>query len=90
MGSEDEAETPDWVLLERWQQGQRSAGDELMRRYMGLLSRFFHHKVGNPEDVADLVGETLLACTHGQQGIRASKSFRSYVFGTAFNQLRRY
>jgi len=87
---EDEAETPDWILLERWQQGQRSAGDELMRRYMGLLSRFFHNKVGNPQDGADLVGETLLACTHGQQGIRESKSFRSYVFGVAFNQLRRY
>lgn len=86
----DEGDTPDWVLLERWQQGRRDAGDELMRRYMGLLSRFFHNKVGKPQDVADLVGETLLACTHGQQGIRASKSFRSYVFGVALNQLRRY
>ena len=91
MASEEEEGTdPDWVLLERWQQGQRDAGDELMRRYMGLLSRFFHNKVGNPQDVADLVSETLLACTHGQQGIRASKSFRSYVFGAALNRLRRY
>lgn len=87
---DDEGREPDWVLLERWQQGQRSAGDELMRRYMGLLSRFFHNKVANPQDVADLVGETLLAFTHGQQGIRASKSFRSYAFGVALNQLRRY
>ena len=85
-----EAETPDWVLLERWQQGQRSAGDELLRRYMGLLSRFFHNKLRNPQDAADLVGETLLACTHGQAGIRATKSFRSYVFAVALNQLRRY
>jgi RNA polymerase sigma-70 factor (ECF subfamily) len=91
MEATDDGGTPDWVLLERWQQGQRSAGDELMRRYMGLLSRFFHNKVGHdPQDAADLVGETLLACTHGQQGIRAAKSFRSYVFGVALNQLRRY
>jgi RNA polymerase sigma factor (sigma-70 family) len=88
--AEDRDETPDWELLERWQQGQRDAGEALMRRYLGLLSRFFHNKVSNPQDVADLVSETLLACTHGQQGIRASKSFRSYVFGVALNQLRRY
>jgi RNA polymerase sigma-70 factor (ECF subfamily) len=90
LAPEDDAETPDWILLERWQQGRRDAGDELLRRYLGLLSRFFHNKVSNPQDVADLVSETLLACTRGQQGIRASKSFRSYVFGVALNQLRRY
>jgi RNA polymerase sigma-70 factor, ECF subfamily len=87
---EEESAIPDWVLLEHWQQGQRAAGEELMRRYMGLLSRFFHNKLANPQDAADLVGETLLACTHGQQGIRSTKSFRSYVFGVALNQLRRY
>lgn len=90
MTGEAEGDPPDWVLLERWQGGRREAGEELMRRYLGLLSRFFHNKVSDPQDVADLVNETLLACTHGQQGIRQSKSFRSYAFGVAFNQLRRY
>ncbi|MCX4247589.1 RNA polymerase sigma factor [Paraliomyxa miuraensis] len=90
MPSDDEGETPDWILLERWQQGRRDAGEELMRRYLGLLTRFFHNKVSDSQDVADLVSETLLACTRGHEGIRSSKSFRSYVFGVALNQLRRY
>lgn len=90
MAPQDDAEIPDWALLERWQEGRRDAGEELMRRYLGLLTRFFHNKVSDPQDVADLVSETLLACTRGQQGIRSSKSFRSYVFGVALNQLRRY
>lgn len=61
-----------------------------MRRYLGLLTRFFHNKVSDQQDVADLVSESLLACTRGHEGIRKSKSFRSYVFGVALNQLRRY
>lgn len=84
------ATAPDWVLLECWQQGQEGAGEELVKRYLGLLSRFFQNKVSDPEDVGDLVSDTLLACTRGQQRIRKSKSFRSYMFGTACNQLRRY
>lgn len=83
-------ETPDWQLLERWQEGRREAGEALMARYIGLLSRFFEHKVSDASEASDLVSETLLACTHGLQGIRSSKSFRSYLFGVAFNQLRRY
>ncbi len=82
--------TPDWVLLERWQRNEEGAGTELAKRYQGLLTRFFRNKVSNPEDIADLVADTLLACTRGQQRIRNTKSVRSYIFGTACNQLRRY
>lgn len=90
-----EAETnttgaPDWVLLECWQQGRARAGEELVKRYLGLLTRFFQNKVSNREDVCDLVSDTMLACTRGQRRIRKAKSFRSYMFGIACNQLRRY
>jgi len=82
--------TPDWRLLERWREGNASAGDELARRYQGLLSRFFRNKVSNVDDACDLAAETMLACTRGQHRIRDTKSFRSYVFGVACNQLRQY
>lgn len=82
--------SPDWVLLECWQQGQQGAGEELVKRYLGLLTRFFQNKVSDREDVCDLVSDTMLACTRGQQRIRRAKSFRSYIFGIACNQLRRY
>ena len=81
---------PDWELLERWQQGDSDAGTKLMKRYLGLLTRFFNNKVSDQQDVGDLVAETLLACTRGMMKIRNSKSFRSYLFATAFNQLRRH
>ncbi|EDM76999.1 hypothetical protein PPSIR1_15900 [Plesiocystis pacifica SIR-1] len=84
------AESEDWQLLDRWRQGDQQAGAALLQRYFGILSRFFHNKVANPDDVADLVSETMLACTTGKERIRESSSFRSFLFAIAFNQLRRY
>lgn len=80
----------DWELLDQWRNGDQRAGATLLERYFGILSRFFHNKVANTEDVADLVSETLLACTTGKERIRESSSFRSFLFAIAFNQLRRY
>ncbi|MCA9718290.1 MAG: sigma-70 family RNA polymerase sigma factor [Myxococcales bacterium] len=82
--------TEDWELLNRWVTGDKRAGNALLERYFGILSRFFHNKVADAEDVADLISETLLACTKNKESIREGKSFRSYLFATALNQLRGY
>jgi RNA polymerase sigma-70 factor (ECF subfamily) len=50
----------DRELLERWQAGDERAGNQLARRYFGLLARFFHNKVANSDDAVELVSETLL------------------------------
>ncbi len=80
----------DWTLLARWREGDKQAGNDLVNRYFGMLSRFFHNKVSNPEDAADLISETLLACTKNKERIRDGSSFRSFMFAIAINQLRLY
>ena len=79
----------DRELLERWQAGDDRAGNQLARRYFGLLARFFHNKVSNREDAVELVSETLLVCSRSKERIKA-QSVRSYIFATALNQLRVY
>ncbi|MCA9688167.1 MAG: sigma-70 family RNA polymerase sigma factor [Myxococcales bacterium] len=81
---------PDWELLERWQAGEARAGDLLLRRYFGFLKRLFRNKVANPDDVADLISESLLACTMNKHRIAEQRSFRSYLFAIALNKLRDY
>lgn len=76
----------DRQLLDRWREGDERAGATLVRRYFGLLNRFFHNKVNSAEDATDLVSETMLACTRNKEKIEGS--FRSYLFAVATNMLR--
>ncbi len=85
----DDPEPADLQLLERWRAGDQRSGAALVSRYMGPLSRFFRNKLRNPEDANDLVGETMLACTKAKTIIEGP-DFRRYVFGVAFNQLRKH
>ena len=80
----------DWELLEAWRGGDATAGEALVARYLGLLTRFFRNKVNSPEDAADLISETLLACTRGKERVRDSEAFRSFLFAAAMNMLRRH
>lgn len=80
----------DWELLEAWRAGDGAAGEALVGRYLEWLNRFFVNKVSNPEDVAELISETMLACTRGKETLRDSTAFGSFLFGAATNTLRRY
>jgi RNA polymerase sigma-70 factor (ECF subfamily) len=80
----------DWELLEAWRGGDAAAGEALVGRYLGLLTRFFRNKVSSPEDAADLISETLLACTQGKDRVRDTEAFRSFLFAAAMNMLRRH
>lgn len=75
-------------MLEAWQGGDRAAGKELFERYYALLVRFFANKIGG--DPMDLVQETFLGCVAGQTRLRDRRNFRSFLFGIAYNQLRKY
>lgn len=80
----------DWQLLEAWRGGDGASGEALVGRYMGLLTRFFRNKVSNPEDVADLISDTMLQCTRSKEQVREGGAFRSFLFATAINMLHRY
>lgn len=81
---------PDWELLLAWRRGDERAGSRLVRRYLPALTRFFHNKVRNPEDAAELITETMLACTKGRQRVEEPEAFRPYLFAIAMNKLREH
>jgi RNA polymerase sigma factor (sigma-70 family) len=75
----------DAVLLERWREGDRDAGELLVARHFDGLCRFFRNKVG--DDAPDLIQQTFLACCEGRERIRGESRFRTYLFGVAKNVL---
>lgn len=75
-------------LLEAWRSGDPAAGGALFERYYPSVARFFANKVGG--DPADLIQETFVTCLQRRDAIVDAERFRSYVFGIAFNLLRRH
>jgi len=75
----------DFKLLDAWRQGDKAAGNVLVRRHFDALFRFFSIKV--PRQAKDLTQRSLLACVEGRDVIRQDASFRAYLFGIARNQL---
>lgn len=80
----------DWELLVAWREGDERAGTRLVRRYLPPLTRFFHNKLRNPEDAAELITETMLACTKGRERVAEPAAFRRYLFAIAMNKLREH
>ena len=78
----------DLDLLDRWGDGDRTAGNVLFERHFDSLFRFFRNKVDI--GVEDLVQQTLLGCVAGRTSFRRDASFRTYLFQVARNQLYAY
>lgn len=83
-------EMEDWELLAAWRDGDDRAGQKLVGRYLGVLTRFFHNKVNDPDDAAELISETMLACVKNKENVKDLSAFRPYVFASAMNMLRRH
>ena len=77
----------DRVLLERWRNGDRTAGEALYRNWVGALSRFFRNKVSDREEVPDLVSQTFVALTEVKDRFRGESSIRRLVFSLARKML---
>lgn len=75
----------DAELLESWRAGDRTAGDELVRRYFLPVRRFFMTHPG--VDADELTQRTFAACVAARD--RDYGSFGAYLFGIARNQLLR-
>ncbi len=78
----------DVELLERWRNGDRKAGDELLQRHFESLYRFFRNKAGDHAE--DLVQRTLTASLAAPAQFRGDASFRTYLFRIARNELYRH
>lgn len=78
----------DLDLLQRWQAGDRDAGNDLLQRHFSSVCRFFRNKIAG--DIDELVQKTFLGCVRGRDAFRQQSSFRSYLFTIARNELYGY
>jgi RNA polymerase sigma-70 factor (ECF subfamily) len=67
--------------------GERAAFDALFERYRQPVWAFFRHRTPTPADAEELTQETFLAVLQGARRYEPRASFRSYLFGIAFNIL---
>lgn len=80
----------DLELFQRWKQGNRESGDELITRHFKKVQRFFARKVGDRTLVKELVQRTFARCTDKLPGFERRSSFSSFLFGIARNILLEY
>lgn len=69
----------DGDLLHAWRDGDNDAGNELVRRHMRVLYRFFRNKV--ERDVDELIQRTWLACLETKSPYRGDSSFVTWLLG---------
>jgi RNA polymerase sigma-70 factor (ECF subfamily) len=75
----------DFALLRAWQDGDREAGSELVRRHFQTLYRFFRHKID--ECPRDLIQRTFLTCVEICDRLPNDRGFRAFLLGIARNKL---
>lgn len=78
----------DLELLERWRGGDEAAGQQLFSRHFAEIFRFFSGKVAQAAE--DLAQQTFLECVRSRDQFRGESSFRTYLFGIAWNELRQH
>lgn len=71
-------------LLQAWREGNREAGDRLLRIYYPKVLGFFRLRF--PDVAEDLAQRTFLVCTETRERVEVS-SFAAYVFGVARKML---
>ncbi len=77
----------DFLLLDRWRDGDKAAGQALFERHFDSISRFFETKCEAEAD--ELVQSTFLACMRAKSQFRKESSFRTYLFTIARHELYR-
>ncbi len=80
-----DGELDDRVLLDAWRAGDRERGNQLFRRHIRSVTRFFRTKV--PDAAEDLTQSTFLAIAQLDPARLGDAPFRAYLFGVARNQL---
>ncbi|MBL4687442.1 MAG: sigma-70 family RNA polymerase sigma factor [Nannocystaceae bacterium] len=71
----------DAELFDRWADGDRAAGNQLIRRHFDAVYKFFRNKVSS--EAEDLIQRTFLACTEARARYRRESPFRAFLLGLA-------
>ncbi len=71
----------DFALLDAWCDGDRRAGDALVRTHFAAVHRFFRNKAW--DDAEDLTQTTFLRCVVMRDRFERRSSFRTFLFSVA-------
>ena len=74
-------------LMAELRDGARGAFETLFARYREPIWRFFRRRAGDAGAAEELAQDTFVAVLEGARRYEHRGSFRSYLFGTAFNVL---
>ncbi len=75
----------DRELIESFLAGNRAAFEELVRPYLDRVYNALFRMVGNPDDAADLLQETLLRAFRNLAGFHGESAFYTWLFRIAMN-----
>ncbi|NVB41777.1 sigma-70 family RNA polymerase sigma factor [Pseudenhygromyxa sp. WMMC2535] len=78
----------DLELAQRWRDGDDRAGSILFERHYDSIECFFRNKVDS--GLEDLLQRTFLIALEGRDRFRGASSYRTYLFGVAYNVLRNH
>ena len=78
--------TEDLVLVQRAQQGDMVAYDELVRRYQEWVFATIYHMTGNHEDAVDLAQEAFIKGFQALKSFKGDSSFYTWVYRIAVNK----
>jgi RNA polymerase sigma-70 factor (ECF subfamily) len=79
----------DHTLVQRAQQGQKSAFDMLVVKYQGRVTRLIQRWVRNPETAQDLTQETFIKAYRGLASFRGEAKFYTWLYRIAINTAKR-
>lgn len=79
----EEVETDE--LVERFQQGEISAFNELVERYQGRIYNITYRYTRNPEDASDLVQEVFIKAFKALGKFQRRSAFYSWLYRVAVN-----
>lgn len=84
------SEKSDEELFAAWREGDMRAADQLIRRYLPSMKRYFRNKLGGQDDENDLIQQVFEGCTKATASFRGESKFRTFLFHLAKNKLIDY
>ncbi len=78
----------DATLMRRWQRGDATAFEELVRRWQQRVGRFLFRMAGRADLVPDLCQEVFLRVYHAGPRYRETSSFSAWLYRIALNVAR--
>ncbi|MBC8215146.1 MAG: RNA polymerase sigma factor [Candidatus Marinimicrobia bacterium] len=75
----------DHELIHSFQKGSRSAFDELVRRHLDSVHRFFLRITGNPMEAEDLAQDVFLKCYKSLKTFKFQADFTTYLYRININ-----